>query len=202
MDLVGFDQQIFDDIAGDFEEILPGSRVHAIPISALEGDNVITSSDRTPWFKDASLLQYLETVQVDHQVAAKPFRFPVQLVIRPDQDFRGYAGQILSGSIHAGDAIAAWPSGRTAHIKRIVTWDGDIAAARAPMSVTLVLDDEIDVSRGDVITAGELGYVGRRFEADVVWMDERPLDPARPYLMKHATRTVTVTRTPWTPVSS
>src|SRR5205814_3584862 len=85
----------------------------------------------------------------------------------------------------------AWPSGRTAHIKRIVTWDGDQETARAPMSVTLVLDDEIDVSRGDVITAGELGYVGRRFEADVVWMDERPLDPARPYLMKHATRTVT-----------
>ena len=191
MDLVGFDEQVFDDICDAFQEMVPEARTHAIPMSALEGDNVITSSDRTPWFKDASLLQYLETVQVDHQVAAKPFRFPVQLVIRPDQDFRGYAGQILSGSIHAGDAIAAWPSGRTAHIKRIVTWDGDIAAARAPMSVTLVLDDEIDVSRGDVITAGELGYVGRRFEADVVWMDERPLDPARPYLMKHATRTVT-----------
>ena len=198
MDLVDFDAQVFDDIVDDFEEILPGARVHPIPMSALNGDNVIAKSDRTPWFDGASLLEYLETVQVDHQTVAKPFRLPVQLVARPDQEFRGYAGQILAGSIHVGDPVTAWPSGRTAHVKRIVTWDGDLAMAHAPMSVTLVLDDEIDISRGDIITAavGSGGsnqpYVGRRFEADVVWMDARPLDPARLYMLKHTTRTVTV----------
>ena len=198
MDLVDFDAQVFDDIVDDFEGILPGARVHPIPMSALNGDNVIAKSDRTPWFDGASLLEYLETVQVDHQIVAKPFRLPVQLVARPDQEFRGYAGQILAGSIRVGDPVTAWPSGRTAHVKRIVTWDGDLAMAHAPMSVTLVLDDEIDISRGDVITAAvgsgssNQPSVGRRFEADVVWMDERPLDPARLYMLKHTTRTVTV----------
>jgi sulfate adenylyltransferase subunit 1 len=202
MDLVDFDAQVFDDIVDDFEEILPGARVHPIPMCALNGDNVITKSDRTPWFDGASLLEYLETVKVDHQIVSKPFRLPVQLVVRPDQEFRGYAGQILAGSIRVGEPVAAWPSGRTAHVKRIVTWDGDIQMAHAPMSVTLVLDDEIDISRGDTITGSDdLGlkaqgsgqpYVGRRFEADVVWMDERPLDPARLYMLKHTTRTVTV----------
>jgi len=203
MDLVDFDRQIFDDIVDDFEEILPAAKIHPIPMSALNGDNVIGRSDRTPWFDGASLLEYLETVQVDHRIVAKPFRLPVQLVVRPDQEFRGYAGQILAGSIRVGDPISAWPSGRTAHVKRIVTWDGDLAMAHAPMSVTLVLDDEIDISRGDTITNAEstlnsqgsslnAPHVGRRFEADVVWMDERPLDPSRLYLLKHTTRTVTV----------
>ena len=219
MDLVDFDRQVFDDIVDDFEEILPNARVHAMPLSALNGDNVITRSDRTPWFDGASLLEFLETVEVDHQIVAKPFRFPVQIVLRPDLDFRGYAGQILSGSIAKGDPITVWPSGRTAQVKRIVTWDGDLDRAFAPMSVTLVLDDEIDVSRGDVLTAGSRlkdgsglraqgsgndgsglraqgsgqdyePHVSTRFEADVVWMDERPLDPGRVYLLKHGTRTI------------
>jgi sulfate adenylyltransferase subunit 1 len=201
MDLVDFDRQVFDDIVDDFEGILPNARIHPMPISALNGDNVITKSDRTPWFDGRSLLEYLETVEVDHQMVGKPFRLPVQLVVRPDQDFRGYAGQILAGSIKVGDPIAAWPSGGTAHVKRIVTWDGDLESAHVPMSVTLVLDREIDISRGDTITAqvpgatdGDNGqpHVGRHFEADVVWMDERPLDPARLYMLKHTTRTVTV----------
>jgi sulfate adenylyltransferase large subunit len=190
MDLVDFDRQIFEDIVDDFEEILPNTRVHAIPMSALRGDNVITRSEQTPWFDGASLLHFLETVEVDHHIAAKPFRFPVQLVLRPNQDFRGYAGQILSGSIYAGDAVTVLPSGRTARIKRIATWDGDLDMAHAPMSVTLTLDDEIDISRGDVLTAGLEPRVGQRFEADVVWMDERPLDPSRVYLLKHGTKTV------------
>src|SRR5687768_16296892 len=205
MDLVDFDRQVFDDIVDDFEEILPEAKIHPIPISALNGENVIGKSDRTPWFDGKPLLEYLETVQVDHKIVAKPFRLPVQLVVRPDQEFRGYAGQILAGSIRVGDPVSAWPSGRTAKVKRIVTWDGDLALAHAPMSVTLVLDDEIDISRGDMITARGLQgpgsglqaqsfdpHVGRRFEADVVWMDERPLDPSRLYLLKHTTRTVTV----------
>jgi sulfate adenylyltransferase large subunit len=190
MDLVDFDRQVFEDIVDAFEEILPNTRVHAIPMSALKGDNVITRSARTPWFDGASLLQFLETVDVDHQMAAKPFRFPVQLVLRPNQDFRGYAGQILSGSIYPGDAVTVLPSGRKARVKRIATWDGDLDIAHAPMSVTLTLDDEIDISRGDVLTAGLEPRVGQRFEADVVWMDERPLDPSRVYLLKHGTKTV------------
>jgi sulfate adenylyltransferase large subunit len=192
MDLVDFDRQVFEDIADNFEEILPNSRVHAIPMSALKGDNVITRSDRTPWFDGASLLEFLEQVEVDHQMASKPFRLPVQLVLRPNQDFRGYAGQILSGSIYVGDAITVLPSGRTTRVKRIATWDGDLDIAHAPMSVTLTLDDEIDISRGDMLTAGVEPQVGQRFEADVVWMDESPLDPARVYLLKQGTMTVPV----------
>jgi len=194
MDLVGFDRQVYDDIVDDFEEILPNAHVHAIPMSALEGDNVITRSDRTPWFDGQSLLQYLEAVEVDRKLVEKPFRFPVQLVVRPNQDFRGYSGQIASGAVSVGDRITVWPSGRTANVKRIVTWDGDLTSAHAPMSVTVVLDDEIDISRGDTIVRAVDDLpplVGKRFEADVVWMDEKPLDPSRLYLLKHSTRVVT-----------
>jgi len=189
MDLVAFDRRIFDDISDEFAKILDGARMHAIPMSALDGDNVITRSDRTPWFDGQSLLQYLETVEVDRDVASKPFRFPVQLVLRPTHDFRGYAGQIVSGTVKPGDTVTAWPSGRSSRVKRIVTWDGDLDVARAPMSVTLTLEDEIDISRGDMITIGK-PHVGQRFRADIVWMDERPLDPGRVYLVKHTSRTV------------
>ena len=213
MDLVDFDRDVFDGICDDFEEILGGARFHAIPLSALHGDNVITSSDRTPWFEGPSLLEYLETVDVTRDLTALPFRFPVQLVARPNDEFRGYAGQVASGTIRVGDQVVAWPSGRTARVKRIVTYDGDLELAFAPMSVTLALDDEIDISRGDLLALqqGEGGRgkgeglsqetgirrkeeaptVGQRFEAEVVWMDERPLDPARVYLLKHTSRTCT-----------
>jgi sulfate adenylyltransferase subunit 1 (EFTu-like GTPase family) len=112
------------------------------------------------------------------------------MVVRPDDQFRGYAGQIVSGTIKPGDRVTAWPSGRSARVKRIVTFDGDLALGFAPMSVTLTLDDEIDISRGDVLTK-EAAFVGQKFEAELVWMDERPLDPGRVYLLKHSTRTVT-----------
>jgi sulfate adenylyltransferase subunit 1 len=189
MDLMEFDRNVFDDIVDEFETILPGANLHAIPISALHGDNVITKSDRTPWFDGMSLLEFLETVEVEKTAASKPFRMPVQLVLRPTHEFRGYAGQILSGEIRPGDAITAWPSGRSTRVVRIVTWDGDLDVARAGQSVTLTLADEIDISRGDMITVGEI-ELGQRFRADVVWMDERPLDPGRVYLLKHTTRTV------------
>jgi sulfate adenylyltransferase subunit 1 (EFTu-like GTPase family) len=127
---------------------------------------------------------------VQRNLPAGPFRFPVQLVARPDQEFRGYAGQIASGIVRVGDRLTAWPSGRSARVKRIVTWDGDLDMAFAPMSVTLTLDDEIDISRGDTLTV-EPAFVGQRFEAEVVWMDERPLDPGRVYLLKQGTRSVT-----------
>jgi len=136
------------------------------------------------------MLHYLETVQVHRNVTALPFRFPVQMVLRPDQEFRGYAGQIVSGTVLVGDRITAWPSGRSARVKRLVTFDGDLDMAFAPMSVTVTLDDEIDISRGDVLTL-EPAFVGQKFEAELVWMDERPLDPGRVYLLKHSTRMVT-----------
>src|SRR4051812_18689671 len=180
MDLVDFDRDVYDNIRDEFEEILAGARCHAIPLSALHGDNVITRSDRTPWFDGQSLLDFLETVQVTRDLTSLPFRFPVQLVSRPNHDFRGYAGQIVSGTVRVGDRIIASPSGRTASVNRIATYDGDLDFAFAPMSVTLTLDDEIDISRGDVITK-EPPTVGTEFEAEVVWMDERPLDPGRVY---------------------
>jgi sulfate adenylyltransferase large subunit len=190
MDLVDYDRDTFDKIVDDFGELLTGASVHAVPMSALNGDNVITMSDRTPWFDGPPMLEFLETVQVHRNLPAQPFRFPVQVVIRPDQDFRGFAGQIASGIVRVGDKVTSWPSGRTAHVQRIVTFDGDLDMAFAPMSVTLTLDDEIDTSRGDVLTI-EPAFVGQKFEAEVVWMDERPLDPGRVYLLKQGTRTVT-----------
>jgi sulfate adenylyltransferase subunit 1 len=190
MDLVDFNRDVYENIREDFEEILSGARTHAIPVSALHGDNVITASERTPWFEGPSLLEYLEGVQVTRDLTSLPFRFPVQLVLRPHHEFRGYAGQIVSGSVRVGDRISAWPSGRAARVSRIATYDGELEYAFAPMSVTLTLDDEIDISRGDVLTI-DPPTVGTEFEADVVWMDERPLDPGRVYLLKQATRTVT-----------
>ena len=190
MDLVDYDREVFEKIVEDFGDLLSGAAVHAIPMSALNGDNVIGPSDRTPYFDGPPLLEYLETVDVHRDLPAQPFRFPVQMVLRPDDVFRGYAGQIASGMVRVGDRVTTWPSGRSARVKRIVTFDGDLAMAFAPMSVTLTLDDEIDISRGDMLTI-EPASVGQQFEAEVVWMDERPLDPGRVYLLKHSTRTVT-----------
>jgi sulfate adenylyltransferase subunit 1 len=189
MDLVDFDRAVFEEICREFATIQGNSLVHAIPLSALDGDNVITLSDRTPWFDGPSLLEYLETVIVVRDPTARPFRFPVQLVLRPSDDFRGYAGQIGSGIVNVGDTVTVWPANRSSRVKRIVTWDGDVEQAFAPMSVTLTLEDELDISRGDVLANGPT-EVGRRFDADIVWMDERPLDPQRVYLLKHGSTTV------------
>jgi sulfate adenylyltransferase large subunit len=190
MDLVDFDRDVFEGIATDFARLLDGRSLYPIPVSALHGDNVITRSDRTPWFDGPSLLEYLETVDIARTAANGVFRFPVQLVLRPDQDFRGYAGQILSGTVRVGDTVTAWPSVRSSRVRRIVTWDGELDVAFAPMSVTLVLENELDISRGDIITNSPI-HMGRRFSADVVWMDERPLEPNRLYVIKHASGTTT-----------
>jgi sulfate adenylyltransferase large subunit len=189
MDLVGFERSVFENIRDEFKTILPNANLHPIPMSALLGDNVIIQSERTPWFEGKSLLEFLETVEVDRNASGRPFRFPVQLVLRPSHEFRGYAGQIISGTVHVGDVVSILPSGRTSRVKSISTWDGDLEVARSPMSVTLTLEDEIDISRGDMLVMGET-QVGQRFQAELVWMDERPLDPARVYLLKHTTRTV------------
>ena len=195
MDLIDFDREVFDRIRDEFEDALEGAAVHAIPLSALHGDNVITLSERTPWFEGPSLLEYLETVQVHRDVTSGPFRLPVQLVSRPDHTFRGYAGQIVEGVLRPGDEVTVLPSGRTSRVSRIVTFDGDLALAHAPMSVTVTLEDELDVSRGDALVGtnsnGHAPSVGQQFEAELVWMDERPLDPERLYLLKHTSRTVT-----------
>ena len=190
MDLVDFDQDIFESIRGNFSELLNGSRVYAIPMSALHGDNIVERSERTPWFAGPPLLEHLETVALPETTGATQFRMPVQLVVRPDQDFRGYAGRIASGTIRPGDEVTVWPSGVSTRVTRIVTWDGDLDVAFAPMSVTLTLADDVDVSRGDLLATGPV-QVGRSVAAQVVWMDERPLEPGRVYLLKHAARIVT-----------
>ena len=190
MDLVAFDRDVFEAVVADFSELLGDARTHAIPISALHGDNVTAPSARTPWYAGPGLLRHLESVRIEERSSGVPFRYPVQLVIRPNDEFRGYAGRILSGTVRVGNIVSAWPSGRTSRVARIVTRDGDLESARAPMSVVLTLQDELDLSRGDSLTIGEPA-VGNCFSAHVVWMDERPLDPTRPYRLKHTTRMVT-----------
>ena len=190
MDLVGFDESIFRAICHDVPDVLADAEVQSIPLSALHGDNVIARSHRTPWYDGPALLPYLETADDMSDGATLPFRMAVQMVLRPDADFRGVAGQIASGTVRVGDPVTIGPSGATTRVSRIVTWDGDLEAAAAPMSVTLVLADALDVSRGDILADGPL-HAGRRFSADVVWMDERPMVPGRPYVIKHGTRVMT-----------
>ena len=189
MDLVGFDQGVFERIVTDFCELRTGARIQAVPMSALHGDNVIASSPRTPWYDGPSLLEFLETVDVPARAVEAPFRYPVQLVLRSTDGFRGYAGRILSGTVRVGDTVTAWPSGLSTRVTRIVTRNGDLDVADATASVALALGDELDLGRGDVLAIGA-PHVGTRFEANVVWMDERPLDPARHYRLKQTTRTV------------
>ncbi len=136
------------------------------------------------------MLEYLENVEVDERKALGPLRIPIQVVIRPDQDFRGFGGPILSGTVRVGDMVTAWPSVRSSRVRRLVSWEGDIDVAFSPMSVTVVLEDEIDISRGDILTDGHV-QMGRRFSADMVWMDERPLEPNRLYVLKHSSGTTT-----------
>ena len=194
MDIPGYDETVFRRIQEDFTRVLAQiGEVHAwfVPISALKGDNVVHSSVAMPWFEGPSLLQYLETVDIVSGALAAPFRFPVQYVIRPNQDFRGYAGQISAGTIQPGDEVLALPAGRRSRVKTITTFDGDLNVAHAPMSVTLTLEDEIDVSRGDMLVNPTAApTISRVFEADVVWMNEQPLDRTRPLLLKHTVQTV------------
>ena len=194
MDLVGFREEVFLQIRlefGRFAEQLELPDILYIPISALAGDNVVERSERTPWYDGPSLLEHLEGVSVAPDRKGKDFRFPVQTVIRPHQDFRGFAGQVVSGTVEPGDELMVLPSGRTSRLKSIVTYDGNLPMAFPPLSVTLCLEDEVDVSRGDVLVrAGNLPQVGRAFTADLVWMTDRPLDTHRVYLLKHTTQTV------------
>jgi sulfate adenylyltransferase subunit 1 len=193
MDLVGYDHEVFEQIRTEFGEFLSkleAQHVSFIPISALQGDNVVSRSANTPWYHGPSLLELLETVELDDVSSQAPFRFPVQRVARPDAEFRGYAGQIASGSIEPGTEVTVVRTGRKSRVKSISTFDGDLEEAWAPMSVTLTLEDELDISRGDLIAAGPRPVASRHFEATLVWFNERALDTERRYLLKHTTQLV------------
>jgi bifunctional enzyme CysN/CysC len=199
MDLIDFSQEKFDAIVNEYREFADRIGIDdftAIPLSALKGDNMIERSSRTSWYAGPTLMEFLETVEIEDDLQAKPFRLPVQWVNRPNQDFRGFAGTIASGVIRVGDAIRALPSGRTSRVARIVTHDGDLEEAVAGQSITLTLTDEIDVSRGDVLAAASAPpAVADQFQSTIIWMHEEPMLPGRPYLLKIGSSTVTASIT-------
>jgi bifunctional enzyme CysN/CysC len=200
MDLVEFSQQVYNRIDEEyrvFARQIGLADITTIPLSALKGDNMTTPSDRMPWYHGPTLMGFLETTEIDEtRLQSGPFRLPVQWVNRPNLDFRGFCGLIASGSIQAGDRIRVQPSGRESTVARIVAHGGDLPRAVAGQSVTLTLADEIDISRGDVISAASApAEVADQFECSVVWMSDEPLLPGRPYLMKIGTRTVSASVT-------
>ncbi len=184
MDLVDYSQERFDEIERDyraFAERLGIEKVTCIPISALRGDNVIIKSQALDWYHGSALLPFLEVLEVDEDRSSQPMRFPVQLVCRPNLDFRGFAGTLASGKVAVGDELVALPSAKTSKVARIVTMDGDVETAESGQSVTLTLEDEIDISRGDMLCAGDdRATVSDQVAAMIVWMSEDPLIPGRP----------------------
>jgi len=192
MDLMGYREDVFLSLQDDFLALaarLGLTSVQCVPISGLEGDNVVDRSLRMPWYQGPTLLGHLETVPLPERDSRKPFRFPVQMVIRPDAAFRGFAGRVASGAIRPGDSVVALPSGQTSRVRSIVTYDGDAPEASTGMSVTLQLEDEIDLSRGDMLVSpGQLPAVSRRFRASVVWLNATPFEIGRTYIVKHTVR--------------
>jgi sulfate adenylyltransferase subunit 1 len=192
MDLVNFDEAVFDRIKTDylkFAENLGQREFFFVPISALDGDNVVNASERSPWYKGLSLMQILESVEIAGDKNFEDFRFPVQYVNRPNLDFRGFCGTIASGVVNVGDAIQVLPSGKTTTVKSIVTFDGNLERAFADQAVTLTLSEEIDVSRGDMIVKkGAVKEVTNHLRAHLVWMNEAAMQPGRQYLFKFASR--------------
>ncbi len=197
MDLVDFDQARFDAIASDFSsfvEPLQFERVTYIPVSALKGDNVIHPSTHLRWYHGPTLLGHLETVDVGHAERERPFRFPVQWVNRPHLDFRGYAGTVASGAIRPGEEVVIHPSGKRAHVARIVTADGDLEEAREGDAVTLTFAEEVDVSRGDLIARADAApSIADQIAARLIWFDEEPMLPGRTYTLKCGCQTTTAT---------
>jgi bifunctional enzyme CysN/CysC len=194
IDLVGFGKETFDRIVGDYTAFaaqLGFTSLVPIPISARYGDNVIEASGNTPWYRGPCLLDYLETIDIESDDLAKPFRFQVQLVNRPNQDFRGYAGTVASGRVTRGDRIVVAGSGLASSVREIVTYDGSLDAAEAGDAVTLTLADELDVARGDVLVAPTTRpEVSEQFAAHVIWMNQEPLFHGRSYLLRIGTATV------------
>ncbi len=194
MDLMDFSEDTFNEIKRDFEEFatqLELNDVHFVPLSALNGDNVVNKSENMPWYSGEPLMSILEHVEIAADKNMKDLRFPVQYVNRPNLNFRGYCGTLASGIVHPGDEITVLPSGKQSKVKSIVTFDGDLEYAFAPMSVTLTLEDEIDVSRGDMIVhSSAVPAVINRFDAHLVWMNEETMLPGKEYLVKIGTTTV------------
>jgi bifunctional enzyme CysN/CysC len=188
MDLMAFDESVFKGIVQAFFGFADGfhfSSLHAIPLSALEGDNVVLRSSRTPWYSGPSLMDYLESVAIMPAIASLPFRMPVQWVNRPNPDFRGFLGRVSQGVVRKGDRVRVLPSGVASQVKTIVVWQGKQELAEAGESITLALEDEVDVSRGDMLVSVEdPPQAADQFEAHLLWMTEHPLVAGRPYLIK------------------
>jgi bifunctional enzyme CysN/CysC len=195
MDLADYSESTYDRIKADYLEFVTDlaglDDIHFIPLSALDGDNVVNQSSNMPWYTGKTMMETLETVEIAGDDNFEDARFPVQYVNRPNLDFRGFCGTIAAGVFHKGDAITALPSGKTSTIKSIVTFDGDLEEAFPPMAVTLTLDDEIDISRGDtIVSSNSLPSVADKFDANIVWMTENALVPGKQYIIKLATRSV------------
>ena len=194
LDLMDYSQEVYDGIVADYRAFAAEigiEHITAIPMSALRGDNIVERSPNTPWYTGPTIIEHLETVEIDDDVDTKPFRMPVQWVNRPDLDFRGFSGLIVGGTVRAGDRVRVLPSGRESTVARIVTFDGDLDRAVTNQSVTLTLADEIDVSRGDVLVAADAPPpVTDLFEAHIVWMAEQEMLPGRHYLVKIGTTVV------------
>ncbi|WP_443751207.1 sulfate adenylyltransferase subunit CysN [Asticcacaulis solisilvae] len=199
IDLMDYSEAVFEQIVAEYREFSAGfgfETLQAIPLSARYGDNVLGHSDKMPWYKGPTLVEHLETVDVSRDLTAQPFRFPVQWVNRPDLNFRGFSGTIASGLVKPGDAVAVAKSGKTSRIRTVTTYDGDLAQAQAGQAVTLTLEDEIDISRGDILSPPDSRpEVSDQFQAHLIWMSEEPLLPGRPYLIKVGNKTVSATAT-------
>jgi bifunctional enzyme CysN/CysC len=197
MDLVDFSEEVYERIRDDYRDFaarLDLPDLHFMPISALHGDNIVDASDRLPWYSGPTLMSFLDSVYIGSDRNLQDFRFPVQFVNRPHLDFRGFCGTVASGIVRQGDEVMALPSRRTSRVKSIVTFDGELEEAFSPLSVTLTLEDEIDVSRGDVLVRpGNVPRMEQRFEAMVVWMHDERLVPGKTYLFKQTSKSVTGT---------
>jgi bifunctional enzyme CysN/CysC len=194
MDLVGFDEAVFERIRDDYVAFTAGLGIddlHFIPMSALKGDNVVEQSAAMPWYQGSTLMHHLDNVHIASDRNFKTFRFSVQRVNRPDANFRGYSGSVQSGIVRPGDTVVVMPSGKSSRVERIVTMDGDLEEAFPPLAVTLTLADELDISRGDMlVTSGELPSFEDRFDAQLVWMADEPLVPGKQYMIKHGAKQV------------
>ncbi|MBO8470596.1 MAG: sulfate adenylyltransferase subunit CysN [Bacteroidetes bacterium] len=193
MDLVDFSRERYEEITSEYMKFAKGlgiPDIQSIPLSALDGDNVVEKSGRMPWYDGPALMDYLENIRIDKDINMEDFRYPVQYVLRPDLNFRGFSGKIASGVIRRGDTVTALPSGKTSKVKRIVTYDGDLEYAFAPQCITVTLEDEIDLSRGEMLVKpGDKPYSGHHFKAMVVWMDETRMDRNKAFFLKQTTST-------------
>ena len=197
MDLVDFDQQVFNNIVADYKMLtdhLGIEDVTCFPLSARDGDNVVEKSEKTPWYEGTPLLEFLETIPIHADRNYSDFRYPVQYVLRPDLNFRGFCGKVASGVVRKGDEVIALPSLKRSHVKSIVTYEGELQEAFPPQSVTITLEDEIDISRGEMIVHPDnLPFIGRHFTTMLVWMDEEPMDTGKQFFLKHNTNTTRAT---------